>query len=132
MSTIPIEISTEQLLRAVERLPANELDTFVAQIVALRTRRAGGQLGADETALLLTINAAHLDPAQQARFDALVALRHAEMITPAELQELIELTDRIEQRDAERLEALQELAQLRQTTVGTLMDSLGIRAPAYG
>ena len=132
MSTIPIEISTEQLLRAVERLPANELDTFVAQVIALRTRRTGGQLGTDETVLLLTINAAHLDPAQQARFDALVAKRQAETITPAELQELIELTDMIEQRDAKRLEALQELARLRQTTVGTLMDSLGIRAPAYG
>lgn len=132
MSTIPIEISTEQLLRAVERLPADELDSFVAQVVALRTCRAGGQLGVDETALLLTINAAHLDPAQQARFDALVAKRQAEMITPMELQELIELTGMSEQRDAERLEALQELARLKQTTVGTLMNSLGIRAPAYG
>lgn len=132
MSTIPIEISTEQLLRAVERLPADDLDTFVAQVVALRTRRSGGQLGTDETALLLNINAARLEPAQQARFDALVAKRQAETITPAELQELIELTDVIELRDAERLEALQELARLRHTTVRALMDSLGIRAPASG
>jgi hypothetical protein len=132
MSIIPIEVSTEQLLRAVERLPANELDTFVAQVVALRTRRTGGQLGADEIALLLVIDAAHLAPLQQARFDALVARRQAEMITPVELDELIAMTDVIEQRDAERLEALQKLAQLRQTTVSALMDSLGIRAPAYG
>ncbi|MBP1468168.1 hypothetical protein EYB53_020825 [Candidatus Chloroploca sp. M-50] len=132
MSTIPIEISTEQLLRAVERLPANELETFVAQVIALRTRRAGGQLDANETALLLIINAAHLDPAQQARFDALVAKRQAETITPTELQELIAMTDVIEQRDTERLEALQELARVRQTTVGILMDALGIRTPAYG
>lgn len=132
MSTIPIEISTEQLLRAVEQLPTNELDTFVAQVVALRTRRAGGQLGADETEFLLTINAAQFDPNQQARFDALVAKRQEETITPVELQELIELTDMIERRDAKRLEALQELARLRQTTVGALMASLGIRTPAYG
>ncbi|WP_129673301.1 STAS/SEC14 domain-containing protein [Candidatus Chloroploca sp. Khr17] len=132
MSTIPIEISTEQLLRAVERLPANELETFVAQVIALRTRREGGQLDANETALLLTINAAYLDPAQQARFDALVAKRQAETITPTELQELIAMTDVIEQRDTERLEALQELARVRQTTVGILMDALGIRTPAYG
>ena len=132
MSTIPIEISTEQLLRAVEQLPTNELDTFVAQVVALRTRRAGGQLGADETEFLLTINAAQLDPNQQARFDAPVAKRQEETITPVELQELIELTDIIERRDAKRLEALQELARLRQTTVGALMASLGIRTPAYG
>jgi hypothetical protein len=36
MTTIPIEVSTEQLLRAVEQLPAPELDVFVAQVVALR------------------------------------------------------------------------------------------------
>lgn len=132
MSTVPIEISTEQLLRAVERLPADELDTFVAQVVALRTRRAGRHLSADETGLMLLINAARLEPAQQALFDELVAKRQGETITPAELQELIQMTDAIELRDAERLAALQELAQLRHTTVRALMDSLGIRAPAYG
>lgn len=86
----------------------------------------------DETALLLTVNAAHLEPAQQARFDALVAKRQAETITPTELQELIEKTDAIELRGTERLRALQGLAQLRHTTVHALMDSPGIRAPADG
>jgi hypothetical protein len=82
--------------------------------------------------LLLTINAARLEPAQQARFDELVAKRQAETITPTELQELIEMTDAIELRDAEQLEAMQALARLRHTTARALMDSLGIRAPAYG
>ena len=39
MTTIPIEVSTEQLLRAVEQLPAQELDAFVAQVIALRAQR---------------------------------------------------------------------------------------------
>lgn len=103
MSTIPIEISTEQLLQAVERLPAHELDAFAARVNALRTRREVRRLSEDETELLLQINRATLEPAQQARFDELVAKRQGETITPAELQELIQLTDSIEQRDAERL-----------------------------
>lgn len=132
MSTIPIEISTEQLLRAVERLPADELDTFVARVVALRTRREGVLLRPDETALLLKMNVARLEPGQQARFDELVAKRQAETISPMELQELIQITDAVEQRDAERLEALSDLAGLRTTTVRALMDALGIKAPTYG
>jgi hypothetical protein len=131
MSTIPIEISTEQLLQAVERLPADELDAFAARISLLRARRSVPRLSADETALLLQINSAGLEPAQQVRFDALVSKRHAETIATAELQELIQLTDLSEQRNVERLQALGELARLRGTTISALMDTLGIRPPAY-
>lgn len=125
MSTIPIEVSTEQLLRAVERLPAEELATFAARVNALRAQRAAPHLTQDETALLLQINAG-LAPETQARFDELVGRREAEAIAPAELEELIELTDTIEHQDAVRLQALQALAQLRQTTVPALLNALGL------
>lgn len=64
---------------------------------------------------MLQINAG-LATETQARFDGLVAEREAETIAPAELEELIELADTIEHHDGVRLEALQALAQLRQTT----------------
>ena len=57
MTTIPIEVSTEQLLRAVERLPPQDLDTFVAQVIALRAQRNAPHLNQEETALLLQISA---------------------------------------------------------------------------
>jgi hypothetical protein len=132
MSTIPIEISTEQLLQAVERLPADELDAFAARISLLRARRTAPRLSEDETTLLLQINRAGLAPEQQARWDALVVKRQAETISAAELQELIQLTDLSEQRDVERLQALGNLARLRGITIPALMDALGIRPPAYG
>jgi len=65
MTTIPIEaqVSTEQLLRAVEQLPPQELAAFVAQVVALRAQREAPHLGQPETTLLLqaqpTSTAAH-------------------------------------------------------------------------
>ena len=119
-------MSTEQLLHAVERLPPQELATFVAQVLALRAQRAAPHLSQAETALLLQIN--RVVPAdRQRRFDELVAKRQAETITPDELQELIAITDQIEERDGQRLAALVELAQLRQTSVSTLMDALGIK-----
>ena len=132
MTTIPIEaqVSTEQLLRAVERLPPQELATFVAQVLALRAQRQAPHLGQVETGLLLQINQG-LPIVVQRRFDELVAKRQAETITPDELQELITITDQIEQRDAQRLATLVELAQLRGTTVPELMDALGITPRRY-
>jgi hypothetical protein len=132
MTTISIEaqVSTDQLLRAVERLPSQELATFVAQVVALRAQREAPHLSQSETRLLLQINQGF--PAQtQRRFDELVAKRQAETITPEELQELIQITDQIEQRDAQRLVALVELTQLRGTSLDALMATLGIAPPEY-
>ncbi|MDF5724674.1 MAG: hypothetical protein PUP91_30265 [Rhizonema sp. PD37] len=54
-----------------------------------------------------------LDDQLQDRFNQLIAKRQALTITDAELEELIQLTDRIEQLDAERIESLTELARLR-------------------
>ena len=130
MTTIPIDVSTEQLLRAVERLPSQDLDTFVAQVIALRAQRNAPHLDQEETALLRQINA-RLASDLQLRFDELIARRQAETISPDELQELIGITEQIERHDAERLAALNDLAHLRQITIPALMDLLGIRAPTY-
>ena len=130
MTTIPIEVSTEQLLRAVERLPPQELEAFVAQVIALRAQRNVPHLTQEETVLLRHINAP-LAPDLQRRFNELVAKRQAETITPDELHELIGITDQIEQHDAQRLAALNDLARLRQMTTPALMDILGIQAPSY-
>lgn len=130
MTTIPIEVSTEQLLRAVERLPAQDLEAFVAQVIALRAQRNAPHLTQEETALLRQINAS-LAPELQRRFDELVAKRQAETIAPDELNELIKITEQIEHHDAERVAALNDLAHLRQITTPTLMNLLGIQAPTY-
>jgi hypothetical protein len=133
MSTIPIEanISTEQLLRAVEHLPRRELDAFVTQVLRLRARRESGSLNKVESDLLLQINAGWPAHVQQ-RHDELVAKREQETIAAEELQELIALTDEAEQRNVERLQALSALAALRSTTIPHLMTSLGLSAHAHG
>ncbi len=132
MTTIPIEVqvSTEQLLQAVEQLPPQELASFVAQVLALRAQREAPHVGASETALLLRINHA-LPAGLQRRFDQLVAKRQAETITSDELHELIQITDQIEQHDSDRLAALDALARLRGVTLTALMDALGLQPPPY-
>jgi hypothetical protein len=116
----------DQLLHAVEQLPPQEFAAFVDHLLALRAQRQGPHLSQPETALLLQINQG-IDPAVQLRFDELVAKRRDEGISPAELDELIGITDLIEQRDAERLAALDALASLRQVPLNSLMVSLGIQ-----
>jgi hypothetical protein len=132
MTTIPIEVqvSTEQLLQAVEQLPPQELVSFLAQVLALRAHREASHLSSSETSLLLHINRGLPDDLQH-RFHELVAKRQAETITFDELHELNQITDQIEQHDSERLAALDALARLRGVTLGSLMDDLGIQPPPY-
>jgi hypothetical protein len=70
MTTVHIEanISTEQLLRAVEQLPPVELTALVDQILALQARREAPHLSQSEAALLQQINQPIPDDMQR-RFD---------------------------------------------------------------
>jgi small-conductance mechanosensitive channel len=65
-----------------------------------------------------------LPPAIQQRYNDLRAKLQAEH------QELLNLTDTMEQFDAERLQHLLALAQLRQVSLPELMEQLNISAPA--
>lgn len=132
MTTIPIEaeVSAEQLLRAVEQLPSQDLATFVTRLLALRAQREEPHVSQPETTLLLQVNEG-IPIETRRRFDALIAKRQGEAITSEELAELIEITEEIERRDAQRLAALQELAQLRRMPLTDLLDDLGIAPPPY-
>lgn len=91
MSTVPIEanISSDQLLRAVEHLPPQELASFVWRVLILKAQREAPSLPQAESALLEQINLT-LSPAQQQQYDALVARRDAGTITAEELATLIQ------------------------------------------
>jgi hypothetical protein len=65
------------------------------------------------------------------RYHELLDKRRAEILTPDEQAALIALSDQIEDANAHRIEHLVELARLRQTSLGTLMQQLGIEAPPY-
>jgi hypothetical protein len=65
------------------------------------------------------------------RYEDLNDKLHDETITPDEHQELLKLIEQIELADAERMRHLIDLAQLRQVSLDTLLDQLGIRRPTY-
>ena len=132
MPTVEVrsQVSLEELLNGVAQLDTPELERFISQVLTLRAKRIAPSLLQEEAGLLEQINQ-ESPPDVQQRYDALTARRRAETLTPDEHQELLTLIDSIEQADAERAQALTELAQLRHVSVTTLMAELGIRPPDY-
>ena len=132
MPVIPLEaqLSSAQLLQAVELMPSEELDEFVERILLLHAQRSATHLKHTESELLLQINRG-IPPELRERYEVLSAKRQAETLNSEEYAELLRLTGQIEQLDAMRLTALAELARLRQTSLAELMQTLGIQPPDY-
>ncbi|MCY2991272.1 MAG: hypothetical protein NTY19_25870 [Planctomycetota bacterium] len=61
------------------------------------------------------------------RYRQLIEKRRAEQLTAEEHVELTAISDRVEELNVRRLELLSELARLRNTTLPTLMDQLGLQ-----
>jgi transposase len=57
--------------------------------------------------------------------------RRGDAIAGPELEELLRLTEQIERLEAERIEALAKLAQIRGTSLPKLMLELGIQPRPY-
>ena len=130
MVEVRSQVSVNELLNGVAQLDTPELEHFVAQVLTLRAKRIAPCLPEAEVALFEKINQG-LPLDVQHRYDDLTAKRRAETLTPEEHRELLALIDRVEQADAERVQALSELAQRRNVSVTALMTELGIRPPEY-
>lgn len=127
---IPAKFTIEDLLKAVEQLPPQELTKFVRQAVALQAKQGGVLLADDEEQALLTVVEQQLPPDLQARLDTLRAESHQRHLTVSEQAELLQFVQQVEQRDLQRTEALIELAQKRGISVSALLNELGLE-PTY-
>ena len=117
--------SSEELLRAIDHLEEAELQPFISQVLARTARRLAPHLEHRESELLEKINRA-LPPESEQRYRKLIAVRQAKELTPAELEELLSLTDQAERLQAERIQHLADLARIRGVSLTELMDDLGI------
>ena len=124
------QVSFDELLYGVEQLNLPDLEQFVSRILALLARRKAPSLPKKEAELLLKINQG-LSLREEKRYDELTSKRRTLTITPEERNELLSLIDRIEKSDAERITNLAQLAHLRQISLTTLMNDLGIQTPPY-
>lgn len=118
-------LSTAEMLNNAALLDAQTLDQFVQNLIALRARRKLAAPGGQEAALLEKINRG-LPAEQLQRFLYLQERRESETLTDLEHEELMELIAAIERLNAERVQYLGELAQLRKIPVRQLMRELGL------
>ncbi|MCP2731197.1 STAS/SEC14 domain-containing protein [Limnofasciculus baicalensis] len=126
---VQAQVSSEQLLKAVENMPRGEFEEFIAHLLKLRAQRLATSVSKTESELLVKINQA-ITIALQNRFNELVTKRVALTLTQQEYTELLQLTDEIENIDAVRVGYLGELACLRHVSLTQLMADLGIKNPA--
>ncbi|MBW4611973.1 MAG: STAS/SEC14 domain-containing protein [Desmonostoc vinosum HA7617-LM4] len=124
---VEVQLTSEELLKAVEQLNLSELEQFVSQVIVLQAQRKATRLPQVEAELLLKINQGI--PANiQRNYEELVAKREDEILTDDEHQKLLQLTEKIETIQAQRIETLAELARLRGISLTVLMENLGIHA----
>lgn len=100
----------------------------VRRLLQMQARRKAAHLSDREAELLQEVYRPKR-PGFQQRFDELSARRRAFTLAPEENDELLRLIDESDALTARRLEALAELAQLRQVPLPTLMKQLGLNAP---
>jgi len=119
--------TVDELVKAAEQLPQNDLEILTAQVLSLKAKRSAPDLPENEAELLKKINQGLPDNLQK-RYQDLIANKQTETLTESEHAELLDLTHQAELHEAERLKYLTELARIRETSLTELLDHLGIQA----
>ena len=123
-------MSLDELIKAANELDKTDLDRLFHQVVVLRAHRKSNILPEEEAQLLQKINQG-MDSELRSQYQVLRKKREDETLTDSEYEMLIQLSNQIEQFGAQRLESLASLARLRQVSLSTIMDSLGIQPVTY-
>lgn len=129
MSVHNLEISGKNLLDIVLQMPETEFNQFIEKAKKLRQKSAKSEWTKREIELIKKVNECVLSIEEQNRFDELVKKRRAEKISPVELQELIDLTEKSENLNVERVKILLTLAKSKKISLDEVMKKLGINPP---
>jgi Rad3-related DNA helicase len=126
-----LDTSLGALYHEAERLDNRSLDAFIAQILSMQVRRQMSDVQAKEAELLKKINQSlPIDKIERFRF--LNEKRQETVISTSEQAELIDLLEKIEKSNVNRLKYLTTLSRLRGVSVRDLMQQLGIHTSING
>jgi hypothetical protein len=128
MSTleVPVAVTIDHLMEAIEQLPPQELADFVRRVIAIQARRGIPLLAEDKERALLAEIGHSLLPADQRRLDALRDKSRQGTLSLVEQAELLAFVQQIGRQDPARAEALVRLAQKRQMTISALLHDFGL------
>lgn len=123
-------LSSQQIISAVQTMPLDELEQLVGNVLAVRAERVAPHLSGEETKLLQTIQKCLPDKSLK-RMKELQTLRDDEKLSPEGFAELAKLIEKLEEIHAERMNAVAALADLRGITFQTAMQQVGLSLPDY-
>jgi hypothetical protein len=109
-------LTVNEILTSAQRLDPRDFEELAERIQSMRSQRLPFELTDVERRLLDKITSG-VPRHKQLRFDYLIARRDAQLITPAEYQELLSLTEEIEKFDLLRLKRMSKLADLKKITL---------------
>ena len=128
MAVQNLEITTENLLGAVVKLPDSEFENLFSNARKLRRNKSKNQI-VREIELIKQINESIFSDNERMRFDELIEKRRNENISETEQNELIALTEKGEELNVTRLKYLVEIARIRNKNLREVMKELEISPP---
>lgn len=131
MIQMQTQVPLETLLQSLRQLNSGELEQVVEQAALLRAKRRAPSLTKAESDLILKINQGIVPAEVKDRCMALTQKARQGHISPEEQAELMKLVDQIELLNAERMNYLVQLAQLRHTSLDDLLQTLEIAPLRY-
>lgn len=125
--TKQVDLGLEDILNGISELDTKDLEKFMQRIGHLIARRKVAHLPERESQLLMKINKA-IPATLQKRYEILLTKNREETITEIEHEELLKIIDKVEIKNAERLENLIELSRIRNISLDILMRQLHINS----
>jgi ribosome-interacting GTPase 1 len=128
MSTVRVEVqlSSEQLFKAVEQLNQPELEEFVSKLVILYTHKKASTLLKEETELFLRMHQG-ITIDSNTTCEKFIDLKKIASLSQEEYKALLYLSEKIDRMQAERIEYMAELAKLRGISLTKLMEDIGLQ-----
>lgn len=121
---VQLEVTTENLLSAVAKMPDGEFDRFVERAKKLRTKAA--KVSGKEVDLLHKINTI-FPTNKRIRYNELYAKFKEGDLTPKEYNEVTKLSDEFEMLNVKRLELVAEIAKMRNQPFAKVFKDLGLK-----
>jgi hypothetical protein len=124
------QLSSQQVISAVQTIPLSELDKLVYDVLAVRAERIAPHISGEEDKFLRTIQKT-LPKRRLLRMKELQTLRDTDKLSQKGFAELAELIEKLEIIHAERMKAVSDLADLRGITFQTAIKQVGLSLPDY-
>lgn len=123
-----IKVDLDAILAGIEELDTPALEAFAEKVADLVAKRKVDALSKEETTLILKINEGIPKPVTE-KYEQLRAKQQRSKLSSLEKEELDQVIDEIEIKEAERLEYMMALAKIWDISIEELRERLEIKSP---